>query len=144
MNLKRSFGAFGISSLLHMVLIVILALYILQQTISNQQDTIYSEILVAEPEKIKRVIPRKRIELQKRNISKVNTNQPKLKILTSNAPPTSRGVISASKPTEFSLDGSINLNTEAENLGEGISIPKKSAHLGKMIGRSTFGFFSGN
>ena len=137
MNLKRSFGAFGISSLLHMVLIVILALYILQQTISNQQDTIYSEILVAEPKKNKRMIPRKRIELQKRNISKVNTNQPKLKILTSNAPPTSRGVISASKPTEFSLDGPINLNTEAENLGEGISIPKKTAHLGKMIGRST-------
>ena len=137
MDLKRSFGAFGISSLLHMVLIVILALYILQQTINNQQDTIYSEILVAEPKKTKRVIPRKRIELQKRNISKVNTNQPKLKILTSNAPPTNRGVISASKPTEFSLDGPINLNTEAENLGEGISIPKKSAHLGKMIGRST-------
>ena len=64
MNLKRSFGAFGISSLLHMVLIVILALYILQQTISNQQDTIYSEILVAEPKKNKRMIPRKRIELQ--------------------------------------------------------------------------------
>ena len=137
MNLKRSFGAFGISSLLHMVLIVILALYILQQTISNQQDTIYSEILVAEPKKNKRMIPRKRIELQKRNISKVNTNQPNLKILTSNAPPTSRGVISASKPTEFSLDRSINLNTETENLGAGISIPKKTAHLGKMIGRST-------
>ena len=137
MNLKRSFGAFGISSLLHMVLIVILAFYILQQTISNQYDPIYSEILVAEPEKIKRVIPRKRIEFQKPNVSKVNVDQPNLKILTSNAPPTDRGVISASKPTEFSLDGPINLNTEVENLGEGISIPKKSAHLGKMIGRST-------
>ena len=137
MNLKRSFGAFGISSLLHMVLIVILAFYILQQTISNQYDPIYSEILVAEPEKIKRVIPRKRIEFQKPNVSKVNVDQPNLKILTSNAPPTDRGVISASKPTEFSLDGPINLNTEVGNLGEGISIPKKSAHLGKMIGRPT-------
>ena len=137
MNFKRSFGAFGISSLLHMVLIVILAFYILQQTISNQYDPIYSEILVAEPEKIKRVIPRKRIEFQKPNVSKVNVDQPNLKILTSNAPPTDRGVISASKPTEFSLDGPINLNTEVENLGEGISIPKKSAHLGKMIGRPT-------
>lgn len=137
MKLKRSFGAFGISFLLHVVLIIILAFYILQQKISNQQDAIYSEILVAEPIKVKRVTPRKRIELQKRNISKVNTNQPKLKILTSNAPPTDRGVVSASKPTEFSLDGSISLNTETENLGTGISIPQKSAHLGKMIGRTT-------
>jgi len=80
--------------------------------------------------------------LQKRNISKVNTNQPKLKILTSNAPPTSRGVISASKPTEFSLDGSINLNTETENLGAGISIPKKNCAFredDRKINRSTKG-----
>ena len=137
MSLKRSFGALGTSFFLHMVLVVILALYILQQTISDQQNIIYSEILVAEPMKVKRVAPRKRRELQKRNISKVHTNQPNLKILTSNAPPTDRGVVSASKPTEFSLDGPINLNADTEDLGTAISVPQKSASLGQMIGRTT-------
>ena len=65
---------------------------------------------VEEPKTKRMNRPKRPLQRQKTN---VQTNQPALKILTSNAPPTDRGVVSAAEPTQFTL-GPLNLS---DNVG---------------------------
>ena len=65
---------------------------------------------VEEPKTKRMNRPKRPLQRQKTN---VQTNQPALKILTSNAPATDRGVVSAAEPTQFTL-GPLNLS---DNVG---------------------------
>lgn len=78
---------------------------------TNPEDSMDAFITKAEPPK-KRITPPKRTQIKRENTP--TTNQPKLKILTSNQPASHRGVVSAAEPTTFQTTDQVNL-TEGIN-----------------------------
>ncbi len=67
----------------------------------------------------------------RRQKTTVQTNQPALKILTSNAPATERGVVSAAEPTQFSL-GPMNLDDNV-GLSTGSVAPQAMPQMERVI-----------
>ena len=110
MKLKhRSSKALVVSFGLHFVIgIVGLFLWPTREP-SSEQGAIQAVLMQAEKQKIRRMNRPKRIQVRKQ-VTATQTNQPVLKILTSNAPATKRGVVSAAKPTQFSALDALDLS----------------------------------
>ena len=84
---------------------------------------------IEEP-KTKRMNRPKRPQIQRQKTT-TQTNQPSLKILTSNAPATDRGVVSAAEPTQFSL-GPLNLSDNV-GLSTGSVTPQAMPQMERVI-----------
>ena len=106
---SKSSKALLISVLLHLGIGVIGFFYWFGTNPQRNTDGINALLIAEEKPKVKRVQRRKRLQtMQKRTR---DTNQPRLKILTSNQPATTRGVVSAAEPAPFQP-------FDTDNLGE--------------------------
>ncbi len=108
----RSSKALVVSFTLHAIVGVIGFFFWTSNQFVAHQDSINAVLMKVEEPKTKRRNRPKRPQVQRQKTT-VQTNQPALKILTSNAPATERGVVSAAEPTQFSL-GPMNLG---DNVG---------------------------
>ncbi len=108
---SKSSKALVVSFTLHLIAGVIGFFFWSGEQFVANQDSINAVLMKVEEPKTKRMNrPKRPLQRQKTN---VQTNQPALKILTSNAPATDRGVVSAAEPTQFTL-GPLNLS---DNVG---------------------------
>ena len=108
----RSSKALVVSFALHFIAGVIGFFFWTSDQFVADQDAINAVLMAVEQPKTKRMNRPKRPQVRRQKAN-VQTNQPSLKILTSNAPATERGVVSAAEPTQFSL-GPLNLG---DNVG---------------------------
>ena len=109
---SKSSKALFVSFLLHFIVGVVGFFFWPAQQFFSDQDSINAVLMTVEEPKTKRRNRPKRPQVRRQKAN-VQTNQPSLKILTSNAPATERGVVSAAEPTQFSL-GPLNLG---DNVG---------------------------
>lgn len=108
---SKSSKALLISVLLHLGVGVLGFFYWFGTNPQRNADSINALLIMEEKPKVRRVQRRKRVQtMQKRTR---DTNQPRLKILTSNQPATTRGVVSASEPAPFQA-------FDSDDLGEPI------------------------
>ena len=106
---SKSSKALLISVLLHLGIGVLGFFYWFGTNPQRNTDSINALLIMEEKPKVRRVQRRKRIEMRQKRTR--DTNQPHLKILTSNQPATTRGVVSAAEPAPFQP-------FDADNLGE--------------------------
>ena len=97
---------------LHLIVGIIGFFFWFSITPSRHADSIDAIFTAVEEPKTKRITPPKRQQIRKQTAQ--STNQPNMKILTSNQPVTHRGVVSAAEPTAFEP-------FEKVRLGEGIA-----------------------
>ena len=96
---SKSSKAFLISVLLHLGVGVLGLFYWFGTNPQRNTDSINALLIAEEKPKVRRIPRRKRVQMTQRRTR--NTNQPRLKILTSNQPATTRGVVSAEEPAPF-------------------------------------------
>lgn len=108
----KSSAAFLVSIILHLIVGVIGFFYWFSVNPSRHTDNIDAFFTTVEEPKTKRITPPKRPQILRENTQ--NTSQTNMKILTSNEPPSHRGVVSAAEPTEFQPYEKINLNEVIE------------------------------
>ena len=102
---SKSSKALLISVLLHVGVGVLGLFYWFGTNPQRNTDSINALLIMEEKPKVRRVQRRKRVEMKQKRTR--DTNQPRLKILTSNQPATTRGVVSAAEPAPFQpLDNS--------------------------------------
>jgi len=104
----RSSGSLLISVALHLIIGIIGFFYWFNVIPSHRADSMDAIFTTVEEPKTKRITPPKRVEIRKETTH--STNQPQLKILTSNQPTSRHGVVSAAEPTEFRPFEKVNLN----------------------------------
>ena len=104
----KSSASFLVSIALHLIVCVIGFFYWFGVNPSQHADTIDAFFTSVEEPKNKRITPPKRPKIQRETTQ--NTSQAKMKILTSNAPPTQRGAVSAAEPSEFQTFEKVDLN----------------------------------
>ena len=109
---SKSSKALVVSFTLHFIVGIMGFFFWPAQQFFSDQDSISAVLMKVEEPKTKRMNRPKRPQVQRQKTD-VQTNQPALKILTSNAPATDRGVVSAAEPTQFTL-GPLNLS---DNVG---------------------------
>lgn len=124
-------GALVVSVLLHAIVGAIGFFFWIDSGPANQQDSISAVLLKVDKPKLKRKTAPKRARVRKRTSDQ--TNQPRLKVLTSNAPVTTRGVVSAAAPTEFSATGSLDLNDSMSLDTSSVEINQGSPQIGRVI-----------
>ena len=105
---SRSSTSLLISFALHLIVGIIGFFYWFSVVPSHNADSIDAIFTDVEPPKTKRITPPKRPQIRKQTTQ--STNQPQMKILTSNQPATQRGVVSAAEPTEFQPFEKVNLS----------------------------------
>ena len=96
---SKSSKALLISVLLHAGVGVLGLFYWFGTNPQRNADSINALLIMEEKPKVRRVPRRKRVEMMQKRTR--DTNQPRLKILTSNQPATTRGVVSAAEPAPF-------------------------------------------
>ena len=96
---SKSSKALLISVLLHAGVGVLGLFYWFGTNPQRNTDSINALLITEEKPKVRRVPRRKRVQVMQKRTR--DTNQPRLKILTSNQPATNRGVVSASEPAPF-------------------------------------------
>ena len=96
---SKSSKALLISVLLHLGVGVLGLFYWFGTNPQRNTDSINALLIMEEKPKVRRVQRRKRVEMMRKRTR--DTNQPHLKILTSNQPATTRGVVSAAEPAPF-------------------------------------------
>ena len=96
---SKSSKAFLISVLLHLGIGVLGLFYWFGTKPQRNTDNINAMFIREEKPKVRRIPRRKRLQVAQKRAR--NTNQPRLKILTSNQPATTRGVVSAAEPAPF-------------------------------------------
>ena len=96
---SKSSKALLISVLLHLGVGVLGLFYWFGTNPQRNTDSINALLIMEEKPKVRRVQRRKRVEMMRKRTR--DTNQPRLKILTSNQPATTRGVVSAAEPAPF-------------------------------------------
>ena len=102
---SKSSKALLLSVLLHLGVGVLGLFYWFGTNPQRNTDSINALLIMEEKPKVRRVQRRKRVEMRQKRTR--DTNQPRLKILTSNQPATTRGVVSAAEPAPFQpLDNS--------------------------------------
>ncbi len=126
----KSSKALVISFTLHAIAGVIGFFFWTSEQFVGHQDSINAVLMKVEEPKRKRMNRRKRPQVRRQKAN-VQTNQPALKILTSNAPATDRGVVSAAEPTQFSL-GPMNLNDNV-GLSTGSVTPQAMPQMERVI-----------
>ena len=126
----RSSKALVVSFTLHAIVGVIGFFFWTSNQFVAHQDSINAVLMKVEEPKRKRMNRPKRPQVQRQKTT-VQTNQPALKILTSNAPATDRGVVSAAEPTQFSL-GPMNLDDNV-GLSTGSITPQAMPQMERVI-----------
>lgn len=96
---SKSSKALFISVLLHFGVGVLGFFYWFGTNPQRNTDSINALLIAEEKPKVRRVQRRKRVQMTQKRTR--DTNQPRLKILTSNQPATTRGVVSAAEPAPF-------------------------------------------
>ncbi len=104
----RSSGSLIISVVLHLIVGVIGFFFWFSVSPSRHADTMDAIFTNLEEPKTKRITPPKRTQIRRE--TKQSTNQPSMKILTSNQPASRHGVVSAAEPTEFKPFEKVDLN----------------------------------
>ena len=105
---SKSSKALLISVLLHLGVGVLGLFYWFGTNPQRNTDSINALFIMEEKPKVRRVARRKRVQLAQKRTR--DTNQPRLKILTSNQPASNRGVVSAAEPAPFQQFGPLNLD----------------------------------
>ncbi len=100
-----------ISLVLHLVASFVAFLFWPRSEPRLEEGAINAVLMQVEKPKTKRLNPVRRAQIQKPTEATIQTTQPNLKILTSNAPPTERGIASAARPTKFSTFDSLELGS---------------------------------
>lgn len=124
-------GALIVSVLLHAIVGTIGFFFWIDSGPANQQDSIRAVLLKIDKPKLKRKTAPKRARIRKRTSDQ--TNQPRLKVLTSNAPVTARGVVSATTPSEFSATGSLDLSDGMSLDTNSVEFDQGSPQIGRVI-----------
>lgn len=107
MRLKaKSAKAFTVSFVLHLIVGAIGFFYWYNPKVGVEQEAIETILMAAEKPETKRIMRRKRTQVERQATS---TSQVQLKILTSEAPATNRGIVSAAEPTKFDPLASVDL-----------------------------------
>ena len=127
---SKSSKALVVSFTLHAIVGVIGFFFWTSEQFVAHQDSINAVLMKVEEPKTKRMNRPKRPQMQKQKTT-MQTNQPSLKILTSNAPATDRGVVSAAEPTKFSL-APLNLNDNT-GLSTGSVAPQAMPQMERVI-----------
>lgn len=126
----RSSKALVVSFALHLIVGVIGFFFWTSDQFIANQDAISAVLMKVEEPKRKRMNRPKRPQVRRQKAN-VQTNQPALKILTSNAPATERGIVSAAEPTQFSL-GPLNLDDNV-GLSTGSVAPQATPQMERVI-----------
>ena len=126
----RSSKALVVSFALHFIAGVIGFFFWTSDQFVANQDAINAVLMKVEEPKRKRMNRPKRPQVRRQKAN-VQTNQPALKILTSNAPATERGVVSAAEPTQFSL-GPLNIGDNVGLSTESIA-PQATPQMERVI-----------
>ena len=113
MKYKSSTSLF-ISIALHLLVGIIGFFYWFNTLPSHHDDRIDAIFTAVEEPKTKRITPPKRTQIRRETTQ--STNQPNMKILTSNQPVSQHGVVSADEPTVFQPFEKVNLS---EGVGPG-------------------------
>ena len=127
---SKSSKALVVSFTLHFIVGIVGFFFWPTQQFFSDQDSISAVLMKIEEPKTKRMNRPKRPQVQRQKTN-VQTNQPALKILTSNAPATDRGVVSAAEPTQFTL-GPLNLSDNV-GLSTGSVTPQAMPQLERVI-----------
>ncbi len=127
---SKSSKALVVSFILHLIVGVVGFFFWPAQQFFSDQDSINAVLMKIEKPRTKRMNRPKRPQVRRQKTT-VQTNQPSLKILTSNAPPTERGVVSAAEPTQFSL-GPLNLSDNV-GLSTGSIAPQAMPQMERVI-----------
>ena len=117
----KSGKALTVSLVLHFIAIVIGFFFWPESELGLEEGAVNAVFMKVEKPKTKRMTRPKRARIRKPTETNVKTNQPNLKILTSNAPVTERGIASATAATRFGDLGSLNLSpgtSLATNIGK--------------------------
>ena len=122
----RSSKAFVVSFTLHIIVGVIGFFFWSSEQFIADQDSINAVLMKVEEPKTKRMNRPKRPQVRRQKAT-VQTNQPSLKILTSNAPVTDRGFVSAAEPTQFTM-GPLNLGDNTELSTESVTPASNAAN----------------
>ncbi len=131
----KSGKAFAVSVILHIIAGMVGFFFWSTAELSLDEGAVTAVLMKVEKPRIKRMNRRKRARIQKVTETNLTTNQPNLKILTSNAPVTQRGIVSAAAPTKLGDLGSLdfsgdNLTTNtvriAPRLHEMVKTPVKT------------------
>ena len=109
--------ALAVSFVLHLVVCVVGLFFWPYHRPSGEQQAIEGVLMQVEETKVKRINRPKRTQIQHEVAPTTQANQPSMKILTSNAPATSRGIVSAAQAMPFQATGKL-------NLGDGLDLPR--------------------
>ena len=122
MRLKaKSAKAFIVSLVLHLIAGTIGFFYWYNPKSGVEREAIETILMVAKKPETKRITRPKRAQVQRRQTT--STSQAQLKILTSEAPATSRGIVSAAEPTKFDPLATVDLGD-----GSDLSTKVKLSH----------------
>ena len=124
-------GALIVSVLLHAIVGTIGFFFWIDSGPANEQDSIRAVLMKVDKPKLKRKTAPKRARVRKKTTDQ--SNQPRLKVLTSNAPVTARGVVSASTPTDFSAAGSLDLSDGMSLNTNNVEFNQDSPQIGRVI-----------
>ncbi len=124
-------GALIVSVLLHAIIGTIGFFFWIDSGPAHEQDSIRAVLMKVDKPKLKRKTKPKRARVRKRTSDQ--TNQQRLKVLTSNAPMTARGVVSASAPTEFNATGSLDLSDGMGLNTNNVEFNQDSPQIGRVI-----------
>jgi hypothetical protein len=106
----KSGKAFAVSVILHIIAGMVGFFFWPIAELSLDEGAVTAVLMKVEKPRIKRMNRRKRARIQKVTETNLTTNQPNLKILTSNAPVTQRGIVSAAAPTKLGDLGSLDFS----------------------------------
>ena len=123
-SVHRSNSAFGISVVFHLLACILGYYFWVPSSQEDLIDQIEGVVMEAPKQRTKRIIPPKRVQLQRREVT-TPTNQTNVKILTSNVPLTDRGVVTAAKATRFDMSKTLRLDEHIGLENSSINIPEQ-------------------
>ena len=131
---RKSSTALLVSFVLHLIIGVVGFFFwpSRNQAILDAQ-AIEGALMQVEKPKIKRLSRPRRPQVRKEVKSTTQSNSPRLKILTSNAPATERGVMSAAEATPFNALDSLNLSDGIGPATDGITTPTAMPQVERVI-----------
>ena len=109
----KSGKAFGVSIIIHIIAGMVGFFFWPNAELQLDEGAVEAVLMKVEKPRVKRISRPKRARIRNRTDTSLTTNQPNLKVLTSNAPVTQRGVVSAAAPTKLGDVGSIEFSGDS-------------------------------
>ncbi|MDE0187079.1 MAG: VWA domain-containing protein [Candidatus Poribacteria bacterium] len=106
----KSGRAFAVSIFVHIIAGIVGFFFWPNSDLRLDEGAVNAVLMKVEKPRVKRMSRPKRARIRNRTETNITTNQPNLKILTSNAPVTQRGVVSAAAPTKLGDVGSLDFS----------------------------------